>query len=239
MEYENYFVAFVDILGFKNMVYKYSRDEIFKIFSKGFKTHLVGGHYNGESIINAEDIKYKTMSDSIVFYVKENAKNALLGLLATCSIFQGQLLLMNPRILTRGGVSYGQFCIDGDIMFGPALTSAYLLENENAKYPRIIMNHSLLLEHGNNLCYSMVFEDEDLFWSVNYLWAIQNRYETGNKDIQSLSKYVSTVLDSATDSSIREKHLYLRRKINNLYVKTLLENKAKDETNKSEEATNA
>ena len=242
MEYNNYFVAFVDVLGFKNIIDSYSRDKVYELFSRNFKRSIANIIKNGESLINGDEIHYKTMSDSIVFYVKEDAKNALFGLLANCATFQASLLAMDTPILTRGGVSYGGFFIDGDIMFGPALTSAYLLESQNAKYPRIIMNHSLLLQYGNEYCNNIVYEDDDLFWSINSLNIVLGKNKTGFKDFDHLSSYVVEVLDSTRDSSIREKYLYLRKKTNeiNLLLRSTTVSPKKDVTaGTKKEKTNA
>lgn len=209
MEYTKYFVAFIDILGFKRIIDNSSCDEIYKIFSE-FKRQFSDIIFNGVSLVNAQDVKYKTMSDSIVFYIKDDCKNALFALLVTCSSFQANLAKRDIPILSRGGVFHGDFFIDGDIMFGPALTKAYLLESQNAKYPRIIMTHSLLQKYGNEMAQNLVWEESDGFYSVNFLKMIFAQHKTGKDLLVRFEKFIDSVLDESTDSSVREKYLYLK-----------------------------
>lgn len=226
MEYENYFVAFIDILGFKKIIDNSTLEGVLYIF-KFFNTYLEDlkipkySETNLEdveyvSIINAADVKFKVMSDSIVFYIKDDAQNALLALLATCMLFQQLLFNITPSILSRGGVVHGQFYINGDIMFGKALTNAYLLESQNAKYPRIIMNKSLLDDFGNEMLEGFVFEDFDYFYSVDAVKAILGKNITGKDDFKKFEKQVNQALAVSTDNAVREKYIYLKERINNV-----------------------
>ena len=213
MEYENYFVAFIDILGFKRIIDNSSCEEVLNIFSN-FKMQIIDIKLGKDSLVNTEDIKFKTMSDSIVFYIKDDSKNALFALLTTCALFQTKLITMKKPILSRGGIAHGQFYIDGDIMFGKALTSAYLLESQNAKYPRIIMCNSLIKEYGNDLCYRLLFEDNDCFQTIDFIGSLLSGYNTGLKDFLKFQKHIIGVLDSTTDNAVREKYIYLKDKLN-------------------------
>lgn len=212
MEYENYFVAFIDILGFKRIIDNSTCEEVLKLFSN-FKTQLRDIKLGKDSIVNADDIKFKTMSDSIVFYIKDDSKNALFALLATCAIFQTNLIKMEKPILSRGGITHGQFYINGDVMFGKALTSAYLLESQNAKYPRIIMCNSLIKEYGNDFCSKLVFEDNDCFHTIDFIGSLISDYKTGMQNFIRFRKHILSVLDSSTDNAVREKYLYLYGKL--------------------------
>lgn len=57
---------------------------------------------------------------------------------------------------------------------------------------------------------SIVFRDDDAFFAVDYF----NMLLGGNRSIREKIEYtVKHVLDTTTDSSIREKYLYLERKL--------------------------
>lgn len=224
MDYENYFVAFIDILGFKKIIDNSTFEGVLALFNN-FNRHLEDvkipkesdtndGEIEYVSVINAEDVKYKVMSDSIVFYIKDDAQNALLALVSTCMAFQAHFMNINPSILSRGGVVHGQFYIKGDIMFGKALTSAYLLESQNAKYPRIIMNKSLLDDYGNEMLEGLVFEDFDYFYSIDSVQAILGKNITGKNDFDKFEKHINRALSVLTDNSVREKYIYLKERIN-------------------------
>lgn len=84
------------------------------------------------------NIKMKIMSDSICLFIKKDFPNALPYLMSYCVAFQCDLLLATGLLL-RGGITSGDMYVQDDIIFGPALTEAYLLEEKNAKVPRIII----------------------------------------------------------------------------------------------------
>ena len=212
-EYKKYYVAFLDVLGFKNLVYNNDCDMIRKLFDNFKKSKIIIKDNNDETIIfNNDDVHIKIMSDSIIFYVEASIPNSCLALLCHCAAFQADLLMGNPIVLIRGGISYGDFYIeeDNDVLFGTALTDAYLLEEKNARYPRIIVNRSTLNITEQDYKH-IVFRDDDAFYSVNYfpLLSLTEDKEVISKIFTEINKH----LDSAVDNSIREKYLYLEKKM--------------------------
>lgn len=49
-----------------------------------------------------------------------------------------QLELASCDVLLRGGITIGDLYHDGNIVYGPAMNEAYLLESQKAVYPRVI-----------------------------------------------------------------------------------------------------
>ena len=98
--------------------------------------------------------------------------------------------------------------------FGPGLTNAYLMEEKNAKYPRIILTKEVLLNTYRNdlekehILTTAVFKDFDAFYAVNYFGLISTAVEEIYQNIEHTIDYV---LDTTTDSSIREKYIYFER----------------------------
>ena len=136
-QYSQYYVAFLDILGFKGRVNNSSCGDLLKIFryldqyNNMFFRFLKNEH---DDIRNR--IKMKIMSDSICIYIEANILNALYELVSFCTMFQHNLLTIDPCVFIRGGITYGDMYVKDDTMFGPALTEAYLLEEDNARVPR-------------------------------------------------------------------------------------------------------
>lgn len=215
--YKNYYIAFLDVLGFKNLVNnkENSCKKILDIY-ENFKNPVTGLYIGEENespqpVDSIKDVNIKVMSDSICFYIDASVPNALLCLLACCGSFQCKLLSLSPPILIRGAITVGEMYAEGDTTFGPALTEAYLMEEKSAKYPRIIITKQLVDQGASRLPDYVVkgiydvflFRDDDGFYSVNFLGIIDE------ESLYRLKTYVSEILDSTTDSSIREKHLYL------------------------------
>lgn len=213
-QYSQYFVAFSDILGFKNLVNnpKVSCADILKIYK-----YL--GQYSdmffGENFKDIKDsIKIKIMSDSICIYVDTNAPNALYELVMFCTLFQYNLLVIDSCVFIRGGIACGDTYVKDDTMFGPALTEAYLLEKNNTRVPRIIMCKSTLDRgkmEANKISQESpdvwTFRDDDAFYTLNYFTLLSG------KVLERVSVMVSNWLDVTTNESIRQKYLYLEKHI--------------------------
>ena len=213
--YRDCYIAFLDMLGFKALIDRSNCDDIYQVFSK---IDLPSDNIvdNDDIIMRMDEIKMKIMSDSICFYIDAKKENALVGLIFTCLLFQAELMNQTPPIMLRGSIVRGELYANADVTFGPGLTKAYLLEEKNAKVPRIIITRETLdsevspfmLKYKNQL----VFEDEDAYYSINCFGA-----KSGILDSQinwpRIRKHVDDVLGSTTDSSVREKYLYLRKRL--------------------------
>ncbi len=221
-KYTECYVAFLDMLGFKKLIEDSSCDEIAEIFTKHLKRRPLRGAYLGNEIFILKDtinkLKAKVMSDSICFYIDVNVTNALLCIIMSCINFQYELYKNKIPIFIRGAIVRGHLYAEEDIIFGPGLTQAYLMEENNAKYPRIILTKDTLkfLDEKNrkdNIDYatileSIVFRDDDAFYTVNCMRVLWG----SNQEIrENVENRIKLMLDSTTDSSVREKYLYLEK----------------------------
>lgn len=163
VEYENRVIAFIDILGFKEII-KESEQDTSKIelvysileYLKALKTsdkwtlQLLEieedaqkrgvGNFDVRNRINTT-----AFSDSIVISVKidENV-NEMVSTLIVNLAYVGAMLL-EKGILIRGGITIGNIIHkENGIVFGQGLIDAYILESKNAKYPRLIVSNKLI-----------------------------------------------------------------------------------------------
>ena len=216
-EYTECYIAFLDMLGFK----KLKIAEIFAQFSnkKPLKTAYLGNR-NIISEDTADALKMKVMSDSICFYIDVNVTNALLWLIMSCMEFQYELYQNEMPIFLRGAIVRGNLYVEKDTMFGPGLTTAYLMEENNTKYPRIILTKELLEIIVRNyeksdidyvsILKSMVFRDDDAFYAVDNAKLLMSGDRTIREKVKRRIKYM---LDTTIDNSIREKYLYLEKRL--------------------------
>lgn len=158
----------------------------------------------------------KVMSDSICLYIDTKVPDALLCILMSCMQMQFDLLKYDTPIFLRGAIIRGDIYANQDVTFGPGLTNAYLMEEKNAKYPRIILTKEVLSNTYRNdlekehILYTTIFKDFDAFYAVNYFGLLS----TADEEIyQNIEHTIDCVLDTTTDSSIREKYLYFERKL--------------------------
>lgn len=223
-KYEECYIAFLDMLGFKKLINDSSCDEIAEIFSKfSNRKPLKAAYFRGKDIISentADALKVKVMSDSICFYIDVNVTNALLCIIMSCMNFQYELYKNDIPIFLRGAIVRGNLYVNKDVIFGPGLTQAYLLEENNAKYPRIILTKETLqsvkirkeynLDDYVYILKSVVFRDDDAFYAVDCTKLLLSGDQTILENVQ---KRIDYMLDTTVDSSIREKYLYLEKKL--------------------------
>ncbi|MDA3887063.1 MAG: hypothetical protein PF638_15865 [Candidatus Delongbacteria bacterium] len=163
--YEDRLVAFIDILGFKELV-KQSEEDPSKVESlysalKFLKNWEIPEKWDlgllnmpeDSQCINAENFgignktNTTTFSDSIFVSVKiDNDLKEVTSTLIANLAYMGAYLVKRG-ILFRGGLSLGKIIHkDNGIVFGQGLIDAWKLESNNAKYPRIILSDKLIKE---------------------------------------------------------------------------------------------
>lgn len=186
--YEKYFCAFIDVLGFRQLVQGKSAVSNIKPYFELSESIRANWQKTG----NKAEIKSFVFSDSIFLAVKdvEDATQKL-QLLRDFLIAAGQLqvhLALN-NIWLRGAVTHGNLYCEAErsIVFGPGLVKAFDLEQRNAKYPRIIVDVDIVNHFGgvqNDEFISMVNtrrEDAGETWRGGVLekWS-KGRYEFGH-----------------------------------------------------------
>ena len=146
IEYKQCYVAFLDILGFKDLVFSSKKSTIENYF--GIVDSAI--QYL-KRISNKQDIKYITISDSIILSVehgKDKNENfhRLQNLCVAVGLIQASLALKN--IWLRGGISSGEAFFDQHEyqVVGQAYIDAYLLEQQTALYPRIVIDGKIIKE---------------------------------------------------------------------------------------------
>ncbi len=162
--YTENIVAFIDILGFKDIVSQTEASDsklqgilnalgFLKKLETPYKwsTELIeieeSAQYKGlQGFDLTELIKCTCFSDSIVISIPVNEETinpVASTLIANLASFGANL--MAKKILLRGGITKGNLIhTDDGIVVGKALIDAYHLETSSAIYPRIILSDKLI-----------------------------------------------------------------------------------------------
>jgi MinD-like ATPase involved in chromosome partitioning or flagellar assembly len=143
IEYKNRLVAFIDVLGFKNLVYSSSTEPINTYYS-----FLLS---NFQTAVAKRNFDFLLISDSIVIYSNDDIES-LSELIKLISILQAGLLAKG--VIVRGAISHGELFVDkaNNIIVGTGLINAYNLEAQ-AKYPRVIIDRLIVSKYyGNSGC---------------------------------------------------------------------------------------
>lgn len=181
-DYRPSYLAYVDILGWKNIV-----DQIGSDFGR---FDAIVGAFNAlrshegqdefardlgkDFPVNLPPPHHFVASDTIILSTLD-VPNAIFALVLRCGKLCADLL--GRGFLTRGAIVRGRLYHKGQVIFGEALTNAYLLEQRSARYPRTVISqeaYSQLLTNGPlkgpwaEATYANMFRlDQDGFWRLN------------------------------------------------------------------------
>ncbi len=149
IDYQKSYVAFLDVLGFKNLVFS-NRKESKEKLNEYFESIQTIIAYLKQIPIKKE-IGYITISDSIILTVPQsNHLSENIEILRQLCIAIGflQAGLAARDIWIRGAVSSGDtyFNPNNNQIVGPAYINAYLLEESLAIYPRVIIDNKIIKE---------------------------------------------------------------------------------------------
>lgn len=151
--FEERFIAFVDILGFKEIVKQATndityQDKVLKVLN--YIAKIRNDNYYSDWAKQGVFNDVSVFSDSIVISYPCDRSDGdglfylLMDLIHLCFI------LIRNNIYVRGGITVGGVIHDQNISWGPAFVDAYELENQNAIYPRIIIDRKAI-ERGKEL----------------------------------------------------------------------------------------
>lgn len=158
IEYEESYVAFLDVLGFKQMIQSQNREQINKYF--GIVNSAI--EYLGE-IESKRDIGSIVISDSVILTVPcdgsdQDKLDKLRQLCIAVGLIQQNLAV--EGIWLRGAITCGDtyFSSSENQIVGPAYVDAYLLEEQLAINPRVILDSKLILKLGYSNASELVDE---------------------------------------------------------------------------------
>lgn len=179
-------MTFIDVLGFSQLGMKAFNDGVGDEFLEQIHASLK----NARNTITEQFplAKVKVFTDNVVigWPIHENGDGE--GELGTTflNLAQYQFSLALDGFFTRGGVSVGPHFMDEETVLGPELITAYNLESQVAVYPRIILSGKSIEKVWEYINYSpgpdnafnsVLLEDMDGEWFVNYLNVLFTLYE--------------------------------------------------------------
>lgn len=244
MNYENRVTAFIDILGFKDMlsetVNKKGEDnpnKIDEIFA-AYQTirdvwDLDKKETDFRKSVPKNSKRITSFSDCLVISFEAHEK---IEIFYTLTEIKWMIMrLIYKGILCRGAVTYGKLIHTDKVLFGPALAEAYILESKAALYPRVILHKDIIdlsskvkaHYHSSNrereYVESLLVKDSDGMYYIDYFAKAQSELDDPQYDFPD---YLSKIGDkirkglmgssSVFKSDLKVKYRWMKERYNNL-----------------------
>lgn len=142
IEYDVRYVAFLDVLGFKDLVDKSVNDPVAR---ETVASSLIAFRQN-LGAFNKESLRYSQFSDSVLLSAERSEAGLIYMLIACASI---STALLKRGVLVRGGLVVGQIYHESELLFGPAVAKAYAADR-NGDPPRITISKEVVEDGRNN-----------------------------------------------------------------------------------------
>lgn len=203
LEEKEYYIAYFDILGYKDFCAHASKEQIRNMVSmiydaiSGIKNYLSKfNNFSFMSIIENIDIKFIGFSDNFTFAMQvEEGKYEIYRLLAFLSIIADiqRNFIVRYGLLVRGGVVKTTAFIGENIIQGNGIIEAVDLEYK-AIYPQIIISKSIFSEIHQ--LHFLTYEELD------YGGAVQNKIDKGIELTSDEQKFMVNVQSRYTEELI-------------------------------------
>lgn len=229
--FEDRFVAFVDILGFRDLVTRAETDrDTFELLRDVLERIDAQAQHLEEyrqlcdsptprhvvSSLPRTDVTMTAVSDC--YFLSEKASDnegdkSPWHLMAAVQALCSNLLAHN--ILTRGAIVRGGAFHRGRVAFGPAMIEAYDIEHHVAKYPRILVTDkvrkAIRLEEQVFWDGKLLLRDIDSCWFINVLAPPLSRWTAVSndtpKDARDFLRGVRSLLEDKLRESRQLRHL--------------------------------
>ena len=160
-------VAFIDLLGVSHKIEvssQWALNSIWLFYS-----------YITEEIKNFENVKYKIFSDNILICEEVDDKNPKQSILNVLAVVEKVELFMMKigALFVRGAIAIDSLHYSENFVYGNALLKTYRLESKIAKYPRIVMDESIVNIIRDTK--APILQDEDNQYFYDFLQARINQ----------------------------------------------------------------
>jgi hypothetical protein len=181
-KYSNKIIAFVDVLGIKALIDEHRKHDEYKAIDKIEKIRKIVE--DSTKIVKQTtniDLDYLQISDSFVFVCDPKTVIPLIELLSTIQM----RIITECQFLLRGAITIGDALVRefGKFIVGPAYIQAYQLQENDAIYPRIIVDKSVTkaIKRSAHPITDYLQRDSDKEFFIDYIKIYMNK--------ESLSKH--------------------------------------------------
>jgi hypothetical protein len=190
-KYSRSLIAFLDVLGIKKLISDHTGGREHLAIDKIEEMRKIV-ETSVEVLEDRDDFYLLHISDSFVFLCRPADIVVLIELLSTVQM----RIIQECRFLLRGAVTIGDAIIreDGKFIIGPAYIRAFQLQENDAVYPRIIVDTSVVqaIKKAGKEVAHYLREDADKEYFVDYITVYMAREKLKPADMRIRLKREST-----------------------------------------------
>lgn len=200
---KTHYVAFLDLLGAKDIIQKDVLDEDLNHIHNIYQTWY---DICGEGI-TFNDVDIKMFSDNILIAVECDKRDALHNLCRTASYIVEHLIRFKYKV--RGGITKGDLFIDSTMVWGKALVAAYKLESRKAVNPRIVVEQNVVGDIEKTYGQVKWLKKDDDYYVLDYLRFPGSSTERTVEKIDEILKALNE--EVASSEKIKDRNEYFKK----------------------------
>jgi len=216
-DYPERAVAFIDILGFAQLIGRIGSEPA---LHRRVKRALTWFNHMQESSLKPNTsqtaLEFAVFSDSVVISAAVHELHSILW-----SVLHLQAELFGIGVLLRGGIAQGRLIHRGNLIYGEGMLRAYELESRVAVYPRVIVEDELVTDLPD--AYRSIFlrQDSDSMWfldpfslgigGVDAEALLVDGYDPHEEALKKLGSEIERQIATTTDTGHRVKWAWLKR----------------------------
>lgn len=187
-KYSKKIIAFLDILGITALIGQHINNDEHKAIYKIEKIRKIVEDSTKiakeTKDINLDDFYYLQISDSFVFVCDPKNVVPLIELLSTIQV----RIITECQFLLRGAITIGDAIVEefAKYIVGPAYIQAYKLQDNDAIYPRIIVDKSVTqaIRKESTSIKSYLYRDIDKEFFVDYIKVYMTKESLTKRDVK-------------------------------------------------------
>lgn len=229
-KYENRLVAFIDILGFSNLILRSEKEParipwLINILNAIKYNEGIKERFGKKLDVRME---FTAFSDCFVLSsrIPEDPVNASLYQIALICT-----LLLKSGLFARGAVVEGNIYHRENVVLGPGLLDAYGKEQKEAIYPRIIVSKNLVKKYYheikvpeldkiiNKWSATLLRKDEDNIYFLDTIFSVPHSLKNADEKehVELTKKHIEKqIKENKNKIDILNKYIWFKRYFNNI-----------------------
>lgn len=161
-QYEERYVAYLDIMGYGELVKRNAEPERAKARIEELRK-AIKKQFEIKNVMSLPDTAVRVLSDTVLVSCAANHEGCFNIILQTMNVVGG---FACSNYWVRGAITRGWHYDDGSVLFSPAMVEAYQTGEKEAFYPRVLIAGQVVLDSRNMGLSEQVDSASQPFWEA-------------------------------------------------------------------------